>query len=104
MDLDAVLQRLVKKEGMFTDEVTKRRGLAQYVATFRKEEEAKAKLVLLLNAPQFQVRELIVDRDGNVLLRPDILGEMRVDRGRLLAAVEKHNEKGQGQILDVLVL
>lgn len=102
MDLDAVLQRLVKKEGMFTDEVTKRRGLAQYVATFKEEE--KSKLVLLLNAPQFQVRELIVDRDGNVMLRPDILGEMRVDRGRLLAAVEKHNEKGQGQILDVLVL
>lgn len=102
MDLDAVLQRLVKKEGMYTDEVTKRRGLAQYVATFQEEE--KSKLVLLLNAPQFQVRELIVDRDGNVMLRPDILGEMRVDRGRLLAAVEKHNEKGQGQILDVLVL
>ena len=38
MDIELVLQRLVKREGMFVDEVTKRRGTAQFVATYRERE------------------------------------------------------------------
>jgi hypothetical protein len=103
MNVEQTLARLVKREGMFTDEASGRRGLAQYVGTFR-EEETDDRLVLLLNAPFFHLRELRVDRDGNVLLLPDDLGELRVERGRLLAAVDKYNDMGRGQIFDVLVL
>jgi hypothetical protein len=103
MNVEKVLGRLVKREGMYIDEVTKRRGSAQYVATLLIEGVA-AKMVLLLNAPHFELRELVVDRDGNVVLHPEVLGEMRVERGHLMAAVDKFNEKGRGTLIDVLVL
>jgi hypothetical protein len=103
MNVEDRLQRLIKKEGLYIDEVTKRRGNAHYVATLLMEGMA-AKLVLLLNAPRFEVRELFVDRDGNIFLRQEALGEMRVERGHLMAAVDKYNEAKRGQIIDVLVL
>ena len=103
MNVEDRLKRLVKKEGLYIDEVTKRRGSARYVATLLMEGMA-AKLVLLLNAPRFEVRELFVDRDGNIFLHQESLGEMRVERGHLMAAVDKYNEAKRGQIIDVLVL
>lgn len=104
MDIELVLQRLVKREGMFVDEVTKRRGTAQFVATYREREGSNDKLVLLINAPQSTIRELHVDRDGHVFLRPEVLNTFRVDRGMLGDAIEAFNAQGGAMLIDAMVL
>lgn len=106
MSVEQVLERLVKREGMYTDKLSGRRGTAQYVGYFKPEGESKTKLILLGTSPSVPVRELTMDRDGNLYLEPEILDTLRVERNKLTYSVDCYNlrEKGKGRILDVLVL
>jgi hypothetical protein len=106
MTAEKVLERLVKREGMFTDRESGRRGVAQYVGHFLAEGAQAPQLVLLSYAPTVKVRELTMDRDGNIHLEPVVLDELRVERNSLTHSVESYNGRHvrKGQIFDVLVL
>jgi len=106
MTVELVLERLHKREGMYTDKLSGRRGCAQYVGYFKPEDSSKTKLVLLGTSPSLPVRELTMDRDGNLYLEAEILDTLRVERNKLTYSVECYNqrEKGKGKIIDVLVL
>lgn len=106
MTVELVLERLVKREGMYMDKLSGRRGTAQYVGYFKAEGSSKTQLVLLGMASTMPLRELTMDRDGNLYLEPEVLDTLRVERNKLTYSVECYNgrQAPKGQILDVLVL
>lgn len=106
MTVEKVLERLVKREGMYVDKESGRRGTAQYVGHFKATDSNDTKLVLLSYAPTVKVRELTMDRDGNLFLEPEVLDLLRVEPGKLTYSVECYNgrQAAKGQIVDVLVL
>lgn len=106
MTVELILERLVKRDGMYMDKESGRRGVAQYVGYYQAEGSDRTKLVLLTQAPSVRIRELTVDRDGNLHLEPEVLDEIRVVAGKITYSVECFNERkeAKGRIVDVLIL